>query len=406
LDSWLLYGVIVSAIGMGWWLGRRERSKNSAPKSNNNAYSPNYYQGLNYLLNEEPDRAVAPFLEDLEVNNDTLETHLALGGLLRRRGELDKAVVVHENILANTQLKPDSILRVQLELARDYLLAGLLDRAEDLLLKLNKQLSMENPSRQMSDLRRQGRKLIIEIYEREKEWHRAIEIGEMLAVGNDTEKYERSISHYYCEFAEECLKNNQVDMARQAISDAIGHDATNARVSLILGQLEINEERFSEAIRALKRIKNQDPLYVPESLGPLELAYAGEEKRPETKNEFRDYLLECLDVTPSISIVLTLAVHLREEQDDEAVAKFIANYLKKNPTIRGLSQLIDLHIDNTHGVSKQNLLILRSFAEALVANKPAYRCKSCGFDGKKMRWHCPSCKDWGTIEPIFGLEGE
>jgi lipopolysaccharide biosynthesis regulator YciM len=340
------------------------------------------------------------------VNNDTLETHLALGGMLRRRGELDKAIVVHENILANTQLKLESVLRVQLELARDYLLAGLLDRAEDLLLNLNKQLSEEHPSRFMSDLRRQGRKLIIEIYEREKEWHRAIEIGEMLAMGDDTEKYERSISHYYCEFAEECLKDNKIDIARQAISDAIGHDASNARVSLVLGVLELNEGRYVEAIRALKRIKNQDPVYVPESLEPLVAAYAGEDLGNESKNELRDYLFECLDVTPSISIVLTLAVHLREEQGDEAVAKFIANYLKKNPTIRGLSQLIDLHIDNTHGVSKQNLLILRSFAEALVANKPAYRCKSCGFDGKKMRWHCPSCKAWGTIEPIFGLEGE
>ena len=401
MENWLLYGLIVGAIGLGWLLGRRDR-----PNINESSYSPNYYQGLNYLLNEEPDRAVAPFLEDLEVNNDTLETHLALGGLLRRRGELDKAVVVHENILANTQLKPESILRVQLELARDYLLAGLLDRAEDLLLNLNKQLSEEHPSRFMSDLRRQGRKLIIEIYEREKEWHRAIEIGEMLAVGDDTEKYERSISHYYCEFAEECLKDNKVDIARQAISDAIGHDASNARVSLVLGTLELNEGCYTEAIRALKRIKNQDPVYVPESLEPLVAAYAGEDLGKDSKDELRDYLFECLDVTPSISIVLTLAVHLREEQGDESVAKFIANYLKKNPTIRGLSQLIDLHIDNTHGVSKQNLLILRSFAEALVADKPAYRCKSCGFDGKKMRWHCPSCKEWGTIEPIFGLEGE
>ncbi|MFT5209547.1 MAG: lipopolysaccharide biosynthesis regulator YciM [Flavobacterium sp.] len=401
MDNWLLYGLIVGAIGVGWLLGRRER-----PNSKESSYSPNYYQGLNYLLNEEPDRAVAPFLKDLEVNNDTLETHLALGGMLRRRGELDKAIVVHENILANTQLKLESVLRVQLELARDYLLAGLLDRAEDLLLNLNKQLSEEHPSRFMSDLRRQGRKLIIEIYEREKEWHRAIEIGEMLAMGDDTEKYERSISHYYCEFAEECLKDNKIDIARQAISDAIGHDASNARVSLVLGVLELNEGRYVEAIRALKRIKNQDPVYVPESLEPLVAAYAGEDLGNESKNELRDYLFECLDVTPSISIVLTLAVHLREEQGDEAVAKFIANYLKKNPTIRGLSQLIDLHIDNTHGVSKQNLLILRSFAEALVANKPAYRCKSCGFDGKKMRWHCPSCKAWGTIEPIFGLEGE
>ncbi|MFT7685863.1 MAG: lipopolysaccharide biosynthesis regulator YciM [Candidatus Azotimanducaceae bacterium] len=401
MDSWLLYGLIVAAIGVGWMLGRRERSTH-----NDSSYSPNYYQGLNHLLNEEPDRAVAPFLEDLEVNNDTLETHLALGGLLRRRGELDKAVVVHENILANTQLKPESILRVQLELARDYLLAGLLDRAEDLLLNLNKQLSEEHPSRYMSDLRRQGRKLIIEIYEREKEWHSAIEIGEMLAVGDDTEKYERAISHYYCEFAEECLKVGKVDIARQAISDAIGHDANNARVSLVLGKLELKEGCYTEAIRALTRIKNQDPVYVPESLEPLVAAYAGEDQDEESKNELRDYLFECLDITPSISIVLTLAVHLREEQGDEAVAKFIANYLKENPTIRGLSQLIDLHIDNTHGVSKQNLLILRSFAEALVANKPAYRCKSCGFDGKKMRWHCPSCKAWGTIEPIFGLEGE
>jgi lipopolysaccharide biosynthesis regulator YciM len=104
--------------------------------------------------------------------------------------------------------------------------------------------------------------------------------------------------------------------------------------------------------------------------------------------------------------VLHLAEILRETQGDEAVSKFIANHLKHNPTIRGLTQLIDMHIDHAQGVSKQNLSILRSFAEALVADKPAYRCKSCGFDGKKMRWHCPSCKSWGTIAPIFGLEGE
>jgi lipopolysaccharide biosynthesis regulator YciM len=104
--------------------------------------------------------------------------------------------------------------------------------------------------------------------------------------------------------------------------------------------------------------------------------------------------------------VLTLANSVRDEKGDEAVSKFIAAHLKKNPTIKGLTRLIDLHIDNTHGVARENLSILRSFAEALVADKPAYRCSECGFEGKKMRWYCRICKRWGTIAPIFGLEGE
>ena len=369
-------------------MGRRERVKSADVTGNN------YYQGLNYLLNEEPDRAVASFIEDLEVNSETLETHLALGTLLRRRGELEKAVVVHENILTHRQLDKDSILNVQLELARDYLLAGLLDRAEDLLLKL---------CQETGHIRRESLKLMLEIYEREREWHRAAEIGELLAVGDESEKYERFISHYYCEIAQELIKRKRNEEAGQAISDAIGHDAGNPRVSLVQGQLAVAENRFDDAIACLVRVKDQDPTYVPESLDLLVLAY---EKAARPTADLKAYLTECLELTPSISIVLHLAEILRKSQDDEAVAKFIANHLKQNPTIRGLTQLIDMHIDHAHGVSKQNLSILRSFAEALVADKPAYRCKSCGFDGKKMRWHCPSCKSWGTIAPIFGLEGE
>ncbi len=388
METWLLYLLIVVAIGSGWWLGRRERTKRSATAM------PNYFEGLNHLLNEEPDRAVATFINDLEVNAETLETHLALGGLLRRRGEIEKAVVVHENILSRASLDTKSIQQVQLELARDYLLAGLLDRAEVLSVEL---------AHADSTVRTDSLKITLEIYEREKEWAQAIEVAKLLAVGDDSEKYEKSISHYYCEIAEDQLKKFRNDEARSAISDAIGHDANNPRALLIHGQVDINEQKFNDAIKVLQRIVNQDPVYVPESLDQLETAYQGSDKSEE---EFRDYLMSCLDVTPSISIVLTVAGSIRDEFGDEAVAKFVADHLKKNPTVRGLTQLIDLHIDNTHGIAKQNLAILRSFAEALVADKPAYRCEACGFEGKKMRWHCPSCKDWATIKPIFGLEGE
>lgn len=388
VENWLLYILMVAAIGIGWWLGRRERAKRP------DTLGPNYYQGLNYLLNEQPDRAVATFIQDLEVNSDTLETHLAMGGLLRRRGELEKAVVVHENILAHARLEREAMLNVQLELARDYLLAGLLDRAEDLLLRL-----IEEPGH----IRTRSLELTLEIYEREKDWFKAIDIARKLTGTDPGEKYEQAISHYYCELAEECLAAGHIEDVRNALREAIGHNPNNARASLVLGRLELQEQRYPEAVRALQRIKEQQPVYVPESLEVLEEAC---DHGGISRDELRGYLLSCLEVTPSISIVLSLARSVRDEMGDEAVSKFIANHLKKNPTIRGLTQLIDLHIDNTQGVAKANLSILRSFAEALVADKPAYRCNACGFEGKKMRWHCPSCKRWGTIEPIFGLEGE
>ena len=389
MNTWLLYLLVVAAIGIGWWLGRRQRAA-KAP----DMLGPNYYQGLNYLLNEDPDRAVAALIQDLEVNKDTLETHLALGGLLRRRGELEKAVVVHENILAHAYLERDLMLNVKLELARDYLLAGLLDRAEDLLLAL---------CQEQGRVHVESLEMLLEIYEREKDWTKSIDIAKQLATGTDTDKYEEAISHFYCEIAEDFLANDHFEEARQAISAAIGHCGNNARTSLVLGQIELEDKQYPEAVRALQRIRDQNPVYVPESLYSLDQAYKYGELPPE---ELREYLLSCLEHVPSISVVLALARRVRAEEGDIAVSRFIANHLKKNPTVRGLTQLIDLHIDNTDGVSRENLAILRSFTEALVADKPAYRCTECGFDGKRMRWHCPSCKDWGSIEPIFGLEGE
>ncbi len=194
--------MILAAIGIGWLLGSRDITKKSKPPG------AKYYNGLNYLLSEEPDRAVAIFIEDLEVNQETLETHLALGGLLRRRGELEKAVIVHENILTQAQLGKDTMLKVKLELARDYLLAGILDRAEELSLML---------SEEDGETRQEGRKITLEIYEQEKEWQQAIEVAQLLAVGADSEKYEKVISHYYCEIAEELLDNGKIESAREAI---------------------------------------------------------------------------------------------------------------------------------------------------------------------------------------------
>ena len=167
--------------------------------------------------------------------------------------------------------------------------------------------------------------------------------------------------------------------------------------------MELHEGRFEQAIKVLKRLPEQDVDFVPEALLLLKKAY---QLGGLDLDDYRGFLESCLTKTSSISIVLAVAEIVREVQGDEAAAKYIANYLEKNPTIKGLTQLIDLHVENAHGISKQNLYILRSFAEALAADKPAYRCIECGFEGKRLNWRCPSCKKWSSTRPIFGLEGE
>ncbi len=266
LDNLLLYLLIFLAIAAGWWLGRRDRRKVSP------TVNANYFTGLNYLLNEEPDRAVSTFVQELEVNGDTLETHLALGNLLRRRGEIDKAIVVHKNILKNNVITPDDSRLVQLELARDYLLAGLLDRSEELLMDM---IAKSGP------LKNESRKLLLEIFEQGKEWRKAIEIAEMLATGTETEHFEEAISQYHCELAEEYLGSNRFDDARSALSDAMGHDARNARVSLLVGNLEFKQGNYQEAIRSLMRIKDQRAIYVPESLERLARSYEASDADPQ-----------------------------------------------------------------------------------------------------------------------------
>jgi len=393
MDNWPLYLLIVAAIAIGWWLGRRERK--SQVSNDHQELSRNYFQGLNYLLNEQPDRAISTFIQALEVNSDTIETHLALGSLLRKRGEVDKAVSVHQNLLARPQLNRETSHYVQLELARDYLLAGLLDRAEKLLLDLIE----EN-----GEVREPGLQLLVEIYQQEREWQRAIEVASKLPTrGTDGYAVRRSLAHLYCELSQVALESGDYALAKEHILLAFSHDSNCVRASLLLGRLEYQLGHKKDAIKALKKIRLQNGTFVPESLDLLTRCY---EQGGGKQKDLREYLVQCLDETPAISVVFILAKSIREEQGDEAVARFISNHLKKNPTIRGLTQLIDLHIDNTQGIARDNLAILRSFTEALVADKPVYRCEECGFSGKKLHWLCPSCKQWGSVIPIYGLEGE
>jgi len=371
------------ALGCGWALGRRER-KNSR----------SYELGLRHLLNEQQDEAVETLVEALRVDQDNIDTHLALGGLLRRRGELEKAVFVHENVLSHARLDQKTRHEVQIELARDYLQAGLLDRAEDMSVLLAK----ENPQ-----FKRDSLQVTLQVYERERDWLRCIETAKSITGGEKERRLEDAISHYYCELAEEQIEAKSIEAARASVVEAIGHASDNPRTSLILGRLEMASGNAVAAITALERIIEQNPIYVGESLSLLKSAY---EQGEQSIVGYEAYLRACVERGPSISVVLELVDRIKTNEGALAVSRFMAEHLRSNPTVRGLIHLIDLHLSASEGETLQYLQLLKDFAEALVQDKPTHRCGECGFEGKRMRWHCPSCRNWASIEPIFGLEGE
>ena len=382
MNDWILLPLILIAIAAGWYLGRRERK------------SSRYYElGLRHLLNDQPDQAVATLVTELNVDNDNIDTHLALGGLLRRRGELEKAVFVHENILQWARLDQATRHNVQMELAKDYLQAGLLDRAES----MSMTLAAENPQYRSESL-----KIALQVYEQERDWHRAIEIAKQVTGGADEAQIERAISHYLCELAELSLTRKDPEAAKGFLVDAVGHFAQNPRVSLLQGRIALEAGDPEAAVRFLERIIEQEPVYVAESMALLETAH----QEMGSEVAYRSYLEHCLTHFPSISVVLALGRVIRDQEGTDALARFIANQMAQNPTLRGFIELIDVNLGQAEGAMRQNLNLLKNFAEAMIADKPNYRCGDCGFEGKRMRWHCPSCRSWASIRPIFGLEGE
>jgi len=190
--------------------------------------------------------------------------------------------------------------------------------------------------------------------------------------------------------------------ARRELREALSADRNCVRASLLQADLESDAGNPKEAIRALRRVLEQDPDYITETLPLLHQNY---EKLGQL-NELVKFLFTCLEQHPAISIVMELSELVRQLEGDKAGAYVLSEYLKKRPTVKGLDRLISYHIDNTEGPAKENLSLLQAFTRRLIQDKPVYRCGKCGFNGKTLHWQCPTCKNWGTIKPIHGIEGE
>jgi lipopolysaccharide biosynthesis regulator YciM len=385
-----LWPLLLPVAAYTGWLVAKGQSKIYSVQSDNRL-SREYVVGLNYLLNEQPDKAVDIFIKLLDVDSETVETHLALGSLFRRRGEVDRAIRIHQNLIARPQLSSLERKDALLALAQDYMSAGMFDRAERIFLEV-----LELGGGDVTSL-----KGLLDIYQQEKSWDQALEITKKLehSLG---ESMNYKIGHYYCEIAQRHLKDHQYDAAQAALKQALNIDPHSVRASMMQALIDIQHQRHKQALRSLKRVLEQDPAFLSEIIEPLVQCY----QSLDQMDECVDYLLEALDQHPRSSIIFVIAEFLRREKGVDLAVDFVAEKLNKHPSIRGLNRLISWHLESAHGKVREKLQMLYDITSKFLDNKPIYRCKQCGFGAKHLHWHCPSCKQWGKMKPVHGLEGD
>ena len=383
--AWIL--IFLISIAIAWFLGRRARPIEEPQRKIN--LPRDYLIGLNFLLNEETDKAVDIFIKMLEVDSDTVETHLAVGKLFRRRGEVDRAIRIHQNLIARPQL--EKIYREQslFELGQDYLSAGMLDRAERIFLEL---VNAKSHSAQ-------ALRILIDIYEQEKDWENAVKTASQYE-SVTRQNMQPIIAHYYCEFAETAYIKKHYDQAAEYINKAFAADESSVRASLLHAKINMEQGHYKAAIRSLKNIKDQNPDYLSEAIDLLASCY----EKLDQGDELVVYLKKLVEEYPRVPVVLILAERIRKWKGDKVAAGFVADYVRRYPSLRGLYLFVNLYISSTEGRAKEDLHILQNLMRKLLANKPDYQCKQCGFAGKSLHWHCPGCKQWSTLKPVHSLE--
>ena len=398
MSDWAIFLACFLAIAIGWLLGRFPVAR-LWQKFKNRGWRKSYMEGIHLLLNEEPDQAIETFIQAWDVNVENFDLHNALANMLRRKGEVDRAIRIHANLLECPKLTKGQVRQATIELAHDYIAAGLLDRAERLLI---------NVVNNSQDFEERALELLQQIYQLEKEWDKAVTVAEQLAPKRQLSfknrklssgHYHVQIAHYYCEMAQQALAEANFVMAEKALEKALQTYPQCARATLLKSELTLEKGNPLFALEILMHLPEQDPHLLVESLPLLERIFAHDDKG------LISHLQSLLENYPSVQIEKRVFEVLNAADPFEA-NEFLTAQVRKRPTLQGLDLLIQQQMDMLQGPARENLQLLHQLVSDVLKNKASYQCKRCGFSGMHMHWLCPQCQSWDTIRRIRGSEGD
>ncbi|PHS67608.1 MAG: lipopolysaccharide assembly protein LapB [Methylophaga sp.] len=375
--EWLFFLLPIAALS-GWLMARKYYKNKYRPSDS--LVSPEYFKGLNYLLNEQPDKAIDVFIRLLEVNSETVETHLALANLFRRRGESDRAIRIHQNLIARPTLNPAQRTQALVELGLDYMNAGVLDRAEQLFLEI---LQQPSPPPEAA-------KQLLRIYQQEKNWLKAIEMAKKCQPDEQT-NVDALISQFYCELAQQQI-NRDPAAVLSLLKQAQSHDRNCVRGTLLEANIYISTGHYQKALKALLKVEHQNHHYLPEALDDLFNCY----QKTQGLDTFKTWLQQLLERHPNMTSARLMLTHvIQQQQGNQAAQDYLYQKLHKYPSVEGLDTLINLGQES----NPELIPLLKNITKTLLLRGDRYTCKNCGFSGKTLHWQCPGCGQWASVRP-------
>jgi lipopolysaccharide biosynthesis regulator YciM len=377
LEAWYLL-VIPLFFALGWLAARVDirhvmEESRAVPRS--------YFKGLNYLLNEQPDKAIEAFLEVAKMDPDTLELHFALGALFRRRGEFDRAIRIHQNLVDRADLPREPRMKALFELGEDFLKAGLLDRAESVFRRL------EDDAHALDALRN-----ILEIQVLTKDWQNAIDTARRLEkLGCPAQNVDTA--HYYCELALGALLRDEIDSARAHLERALAENRRSARARMLLGDIEARQGDDAAAIATWRRLEQDNPAYLPIVAERLLAAH----QRLGRVDQAIDLLRTYLQLRPSADLSHLLFQTVAEQRGWEAARALAADTLKRQPSLRVLDDYLQAR--NAVDPEAVEFRMAQDLVHRQVSRSAYFQCGGCGFKARQFFWQCPACARWESIPP-------
>ncbi len=375
---WLIAFPIFFGLG---WLAARIDIKHLVTESK--SVPRTYFKGLNFLLDEQPDKAIEAFIEVVKVDPETVDLHFALGSLFRRRGETDRAIRMHKNLLERSDLAPEQRLQAMFELGQDYLKAGLLDRAEEVFTRLR------NGPRRLDAL-----KLLFEIHQQEKEWPKAIEIARDLE-RETGQSWQKEIAEFHCEIAGVEATHSRPESARAALAEALKANRKCVRASIQLGDLAAAAGAHEEAIEHWKRVETQNPAFLALVAHRLLKSFQAVGEPAAGLTLLRGYLA----AYPSLDLLDVAFQSTLAAEGPEAAYQLVRDELRRTPTLLGLDKLLQAQLLTAPADRRHDLELVRSLVQGQTQRLARYRCEHCGFRARQFYWQCPACMSWETFPP-------
>ena len=377
-DMALLYILLLAAIALGWTLGYR--FANQAKKTD----YPDWIPSVDYILAESNDASLEKLLKVDHIDDDSVDLFLKLGKSLRDKGEIDRAMHLHQRLFARADLDRSVIHSIQLELAYDYSAAGLLDRAERILRELLAAKGHNNE---------RVAALLIELLEEEGEWRDILELYTLKKLPSGVE-LGRRVAHAACELAERSLKKGEYLEVQKLCRQSLKIDSRCARAYVVSGDLAYGQQEYREAVRCYLKAAETDQQAVVRILDKMIDAFIKLEDTEGLLAQLQKQWSDSHYIPALTAFIETLAT----EKDSSDAAVRLLKELENSPSNQGFLTLAELVVTHRQSLDKSQLLQVYDILRRIVAAEPKFVCSNCGFKAKEPHWRCPSCKDWATVK--------